>query len=854
MNNESTGEVKAQAFDEARQYNVGRGVMHIHEGAQRPKTALFTVTPPLEMVGRQREISEIVSAAEKAFRSGVALVVLVVHGMAGAGKTALARAVAVRLSSRFSHARLEIDLHGFTPGTKPRDPGEVLATWLGLAGFRASDIPLKLEDKTQVWRAWLAEREVLLLLDNAHAVEQVLPLLPGEAPCCLTLVTSRDTLDDLEAVVRLELERLPPPDAVALLVSRSGRQVVANDGLLLALAERCGFLPLALRPLGALLARRDAADLLEAMDAGKHRFQHLPQVDRAVTAAFMVSYDSLDEDKQRLVRVCGWHPGPNFGASSIGALSGSVSAVAASGLDELHRKGMLMRHSPNRYTFHDLFLDCARQRAETIDSLHERNAGLHRLYVYLQGATTAATTILTNNYSMTAPSGANFTTPAQARHWLASSTDELLTAAHAALNQDWGGGFTLGANVGWWLQLDDRTDQAATLYTALRTRAISRRDRQAEADAMVGLAGIAAIRSDYEQAVQHYSKAQTLYEEAGHLPGQAGALFGLAEIARILRHDYEGAVRHYLAARTLYEEIDDTSGQARAVRGLADLFRFRGAYEEAVQYYVVAQTLYVDIGNRSGQADTILGLAEITRLRDEYEEATRYYVAAQTLYEELGNRSGQARAVFGLAQIARLRGEHEEAIQYYLAAQTRYEEIGNRSGQARSMLGLGDIARLRGESDQGIQHYSAANAISEEIGDPRSQAHALRGLAELWQLRGEYEQGIQHYSAANSLSEKIGDPRGQAHARLGLGEIARLRGDYERADEFYGIARTLYEEISNRRGQANVYLGMARLAEVCGRQRSACVAYSHAEILYRDIGMMEMVRFCREACDRLSCF
>ena len=100
------------------------------------------------------------------------------------------------------------------------------------------------------------------MLDNAASVEQVRPLLPGTPPT-LVVVTSRDSLAGLVArdgARRLDLDLLPPEDAVALLGALIGERAEVEPDSAAALAGQCAWLPLALRIAAELAATRPALD------------------------------------------------------------------------------------------------------------------------------------------------------------------------------------------------------------------------------------------------------------------------------------------------------------------------------------------------------------------------------------------------------------------------------------------------------------------------------------------------------------------------------------------------------------------------------------------------------------------
>ena len=172
--------------------------------------------------GRQQELQELVDAAAAAAGPGGVVGIHAIGGMAGVGKTAFAVHAAHRLADRFPGGQIFLPLHGHTPGQQPVDPADALASLLLARGVPAAQIPPGLEARMALWRDRLAERQLLLVLDDAASSEQVRPLLPGTGGS-LVLVTSRRHLSALEDATAISLDTLPPGEAAALLVRLAAR-------------------------------------------------------------------------------------------------------------------------------------------------------------------------------------------------------------------------------------------------------------------------------------------------------------------------------------------------------------------------------------------------------------------------------------------------------------------------------------------------------------------------------------------------------------------------------------------------------------------------------------------------------
>ena len=254
-----------------------------------------------------------------------------IGGMAGIGKTALAVHAAHQLAPRFPDGQIFLPLHGHTPGQRPVDPADALASLLLTAGLAAAQIPPGLEARTAVWRDRLAGKQLLLLLDDAADSEQVRPLLPGSAGS-LVLVTSRRHLTALEDAQTVSLDILPTGQAAELLVRLAARPGLdPRDPEVAEIIRLCGYLPLAIGMLARQLHHHPAwtaADLAADLAATRDRLQLLHAEDLSVAAAFDLSYTDLTPAQQRLFRRLGLHPGSDIDGYAAAALDGTDLTAA----------------------------------------------------------------------------------------------------------------------------------------------------------------------------------------------------------------------------------------------------------------------------------------------------------------------------------------------------------------------------------------------------------------------------------------------------------------------------------------------------------------------------------------------
>ncbi|MEU5400814.1 BTAD domain-containing putative transcriptional regulator [Streptomyces sp. NPDC005963] len=365
----------------------------------------------------------------------------VVTGGAGTGKTALAVHWAHQVREHFPDGQLYVNLRGYAFGP-PLAPYEALARFLRALDTDPERIPGTIDESAALYRSLLADRRVLVLLDNAHNAEQVRPLLPGSAGS-LALVTSRDGLAGLTAcdgARRLVLDVLPQTEAVELLARITGAdRTRAEPRAAAELAAACGHLPLALGIAAGRLAERPHRTLAEhaaELQDSENRltaFQIDGDATSALRVAFDLSYRALQPAPQQLFRLLGLAPDSCISTAAAAALSGSPIAGTRPVLEHLAAAHLVNPAGPDRYRLHDLLRCYAAERATAETGPAERAAARERLCSWYLHHAEAAARLLTPQRQplpLTAVGPwyepANFTTPAEARRWCEIEHSHLL--------------------------------------------------------------------------------------------------------------------------------------------------------------------------------------------------------------------------------------------------------------------------------------------------------------------------------------------------------------------------------------------------------------------------------------------
>ncbi|MEU9133153.1 tetratricopeptide repeat protein [Kitasatospora sp. NPDC048540] len=687
---------------------AGRRAPALPDGPQNPHPAPVR-RPPVpaqlpavgRMWGRDAELARL--EALVAHQDGPAVVA--VDGMAGAGKTTFALWLARRVSPSYPDGVLFADLHTHSPAGEPSQPGEVAAGLLRALGTPPQDLVLGPAGRTALLRSVLAQRRVVVVLDDAERASQVAPLLPGTGGS-LVLVTSRRRLTGLSVrhgAMRLTLEPLAADEAVLLLRGvlerRAAGWETVDEAALAVIARRCAYLPLALQIAAERLAERGPAfvcTLARELEADGRRLEVLSvpgEAETAVRSVFAWSYRTLNGELSRAFDLLALHPGAVSGTAAAAALWG-VSATEASRLfGELYAAHLVAEVSPGRYRMHDLLrefaLECAgAQQAQTLRGARERVVAW-----YLHAAEAAADQLLGRGRHRVPidplPEGCQapaFGSAAQALQWCERERENLVACARQARAARSPAAWQLPYALWGFRFLRHHHHEQLEAGQAARAALAGQGDPVAEACVEVVLASARAGLRQHAAADVHYRQAISCFGAAGDGEGEGMAL--LAHAMSCMRQGRSAeAAGQVERALGLFRAANCSWGTAQALSGVGEGYLAQGRAEAALEPLALARALHHANGSLWLEASvcTLLGTAH--RELGDHARAQECYQQALRLHERTGMRAGSAHALHQLGACLDIQNRPRQARQVWLQAWSIYQALADpREAEVRARL------------------------------------------------------------------------------------------------------------------------------------------------------------------------
>jgi tetratricopeptide (TPR) repeat protein len=772
--------MQADAQGRASVYQAGQSITINQYGGEsevRQAAVVVPISPDTEgratvLFGRDQTTTALLALLRPPQLISAGTAVSVISGLAGVGKTALARHVAsMALGRGWFTAAIFTDLHGYDPDPQDRVvPAQLFSSLQRALGVSAIQIPTSSSEQAASYHQLLAsmanqEQRILLVFDNVSSPAQVSELLP-DARIHRVLITSRHTLGELDNVGLLELNTLHQSDAVAALTELLRQRNPADLRISRfpeeagELARLCGNLPLALRITGALLSEDSTlplADLVGDLADAKTRLDGLVYGERAVSAAFDLSWQHLLERNEQAAQLflgLPINPGPEISSEAAATLADRPPQLTRRLLRVL-RRGHLIEPgtSAGRWRMHDL--------------LHLYADGLRRLQVSFDYP--AAVNRLLRYYLTTAAAAKDqvldlpklresklFTSRDEAFAWLDVERPNLTGAVLLAVDSGYHDlAVDLSLALSTFLRLRRHFDDYVVTATAGARAAGLLGDPRREALAVsnLGLAPQEARLMD-EVLASHRQQCE-MYRESGDRNGEGWALTNLGAALWAMGR-FDDVIDTAEQASRIFGELGDGPHEAWSLTMLGIALQKTGQTDRAIDAHERARAIFRQAIDHNGEAWSLTNLGASLRAAKRFDEAVDVGRQANAIFREADDRTGVGATLVNLGVALGGLGRYDEAVQVLQQACKIFQEVGDRQREATALSKLGVALRDLGHSNEGIEAHRQAHATFQGVGDRYGEAESLTELGIALREARLIPEAHHQWERAVELFQKIG--------------------------------------------------------------------------------------------------
>jgi DNA-binding SARP family transcriptional activator/tetratricopeptide (TPR) repeat protein len=841
-------ELRAAHLQVLRQQVPGAG-----QPAKRPRPAELPADVA-GFTGREALLDELDYVLRKAGGpSGSPRRLLAVTGSGGVGKTALAVHWAHRVRDEFPDGQLYVNLRGFAVD-HPLRPIEALTGFLHALGCAHDQVPVETDHAAALYRSLLADKRMLVVLDNGRNAQHVRPLLPGSAGC-LTLVTSRDRLAGLVArdgAHRVPVDVLTAAEAGLLLECLVGTERVGEEPAAAAeLVELCDHLPLALRIAGANVTGRAGglAGCAARLRTGNRLAALAADSDEqdGVRATFDLSYAALPAEERRLFRLLGLVPGPDTTPAAAAALTGATPAEAADSLDRLAAAHLVEERAAGRYGLHDLLRIYAAERAVAEDGDAGTREATARLFdMYLHTADAAARVLYPHMVRLPLPrptpsETASFPRHTEALHWLDEERHNLIAvvdraAAQGPMSTAWALADVLH---GYFLLRMFTVDWLAVAEHG-RTAARAAGDPMAEAACELSLANAWMRTSHHQPAIEHANRALVLTQRIDWLEGQAAVVNNLG-IVHWQSGQLQRAVAHLTHALALNRRTENAHGEAANLGNLAVIHRELGRLRMSAAHVTTANAITRRISYPIAEANGQASLGRLAHDLGRFDTALALLTTAVRLYRELGSQGGEADALSTMARVFTDAGRITELRAIATTAVTLAAGVSERQVEAGALNTLATICRRLGDHEEATDHARRALTVAVATGNRYPEIEALVELSNCHRRQpGGTAEAVEYGRQALNLSRLGGYRVLEAQALTSLAAAHLVLGRPDRALPEAWQAVETQRETGHRLGEAQATQVLSQALRATHQPAAAASTAHQAATLFEQLGVQEI--------------
>ncbi|WP_371479755.1 BTAD domain-containing putative transcriptional regulator [Kitasatospora sp. NBC_00315] len=689
-------------------------------------------TPPAQLPADVSDFSgrtELVGELREVLRSaaGQAVLVTSLAGIGGVGKTTLAVHVAHSVRGEFPDGQLYVDLRG--AGAMPADPAVVLGDFLHALGV--SEAPDSLEQRAALYRSLLANRRMLILLDNAQDAGQLMPLIPGVSGCAV-LATSRSRLAGIPGAHLVDVEELTTDEALALFSAIIGEdRARAEPEASLAVVTACGFLPLAVRIAAARLAGRprwSVSDLARRLADQRRRLAELQLGNLAVETTIGLGYGQLQPAEARAFRLLSLVDSPDLPLSAVAALLGLDDDRAEELAESLVEANMLECYSPGRYRYHDLLRLYAQRQNEKLQAVAEQESALRRLLELLLATLLNAAAaiepddLLPEPLNALPPVGLGFVSGAGARNWMRSEMALLLSGVEAAVQ---GPSELLRPAVDLMIVLNSMIEDPTHGQRIRRILDTADTSARSHHDTAV-LARVRYVQGFLQHVTSEFQSAEVSLRESLRLQGEQDVTMLRSMVANLLgimlniAHRPAEALPFFEQSLAISRVIGVPSSEARLLGNIARAQLDVGRTGSAVLSVREAVATARRAGGGPCLADTLYQLGVILVSTGDTGGATTHLREAHQLYQAQQNRLWEAYTLARLAAGLLVNGQLAEAAEAADESLAIARELDAAYCQGMANAALGEALLQLAQPARALACLQEAYAIFTRLGVPEA--------------------------------------------------------------------------------------------------------------------------------------
>ena len=397
-----------------------------------------------------------------------------------------------------------------------------------------------------------------------------------------------------------------------------------------------------------------------------------------------------------------------------------------------------------------------------------------------------------------------------------------------------------------------------TLFSACFHQALKlARELDLREDVLVLTQGLAI----YAYQSRNFSEAERLnmqrieaVKEYGRNDLAASSTYNQLGVIAQEGRDFDAAEDWYKKALAIELEQGNEYSAAINYHQLGSVAQDRRDFDAAENWYKKALAIKLKQGNEHGAASTYHQLGMVAHERRDFDAAEDWYKKSLAIELKQGNEHGEASACtyHQLGMIAQEKRDFDVAEDWYKKSLVIELKLENEHGAANTYHQLGMAAQERRDFDAAEDWYKKALAIDLKQGNEYGAAITYHQLGMAAQERWDFDAAEDWYKKSLEINLKQANEYGAASTYHQLGMVAQERGDIITAEDCYNKSLEIKLKWDDEHDIAMTYWVLGGIKLLSENINTAEDLYNKALIIFTKYNDMQRINDVKHDLARLD--
>lgn len=283
----------------------------------------------------------------------------------------------------------------------------------------------------------------------------------------------------------------------------------------------------------------------------------------------------------------------------------------------------------------------------------------------------------------------------------------------------------------------------------------------AEGNALLNIGNSKIIAGDYKLALNHFQKAQELFENEIPTPNtQKDIDLGLAKaygsIGIVLseQSNYSKALYYYLKSVKIYEKLKDYSRCSKLYNNIGVIYKSEKSDSKALEFFTKAEKIQMSLKDEN-IAITQTNIANIYLNQKDYIKAEYYYTIAKKSLEKYPNPRALGEWFNNKGLFFKKQNNNSKAIENWEGALNAFSTIDDKFGKSDTYFYLGTLYFETSNLDLALINCNKSMELGMELNVLELVMKCQKLLSEIYSKKGNTSQAFYYLKKYTSSKDSL---------------------------------------------------------------------------------------------------